>query len=29
MGWKMRSRVGTKQKWYTEVEEDRGVLKIE
>jgi hypothetical protein len=29
MGWKMRSRVGTKQKWYMEVEEDRGVLKIE
>jgi len=29
MGWKMRSRVGTKQKWYTEVEEDRGVIKIE
>jgi hypothetical protein len=29
MGWKMRSRVGTKQKWYTEVEEDRGALKIE
>jgi hypothetical protein len=29
MSWKMRSRVGTKQKWYTEVEEDRGVIKIE
>jgi hypothetical protein len=29
MGWKMRSRMGTKQKWYTEVEEDRGVIKIE
>ena len=29
MGWKMRSRVGTKQKWYQEVDEDRGVLKIE
>jgi len=29
MGWKMRSRVGTKQKWYMEVEEDRGTIKIE
>ncbi len=29
MGWKMRSRVGTKQKWYTEVSEDYRVLKIE
>jgi hypothetical protein len=29
MGWKSRSWVGTKQKWYTEVEEDRGVLKVE
>jgi hypothetical protein len=29
MGWKMRSKIGTKQKWYAEVEEDRGVLKIE
>jgi hypothetical protein len=29
MGWKMRSRVGTKQKWYTEVAEDYRVLKIE
>jgi hypothetical protein len=29
MGWKMRSRIGTKQKWYMEVEEDRGVLKVE
>jgi hypothetical protein len=29
MGWKMRSRVGTKQKWYTEVADDYRVLKIE
>ena len=29
MGWKMRSRVGTKQKWYTEVSDDYRVLKIE
>ncbi len=29
MGWKMRSRIGTKQKWYTEVEEDRGTIRIE
>ncbi|HXX72758.1 MAG TPA: hypothetical protein VEI80_03615, partial [Candidatus Acidoferrales bacterium] len=29
MGWKMRSQIGTKQKWYSEVEEDRGVIKIE
>jgi len=29
MGWKMRSRMGTKQKWYMEVEEDRGTIKIE
>jgi len=29
MGWKMRSRVGNKQKWYMDVEEDRGVIKIE
>ncbi len=29
MGWKIRSRIGAKQKWYTEVEEDRGVLRIE
>jgi hypothetical protein len=29
MGWKMRSRIGTKQKWYTEVSEDYQILRIE
>jgi hypothetical protein len=29
LGWKSRSWVGTKQKWYAEVEEDRGVLRVE
>jgi len=29
MGWKMRSRIGTKQKWYTEVADDYRVLRIE
>jgi len=29
MGWKMRSRIGTKQKWYMEVGEDYRILKVE
>jgi len=29
MGWKMRSRIGTKQRWYTEVEDNPQFVKVE